>query len=636
MFGTPGQRSVVATIYVGNDTLSDDASITVLGPASNPVTGSINNLLQISVRGNTSIGTGDSCSFIVSASDPDQGQKLSLFTKYHGQETVIPDSVYVYHPQSGFTGEDSIEFVVRDNGVSPLSASKLVKITVKDSKPSTPEHLRVSAGSIDSITLIWDPSTYADFYSVYKSSVKDSGYAILIDSLKTTRHKIVLSTSTEFFRVIAKNRFGASSPSNIVSSSDTTNLAPKWDKPDTVSLSLLVGASTSLTLTGRCFDPNNDSLTHSLLPGDPVGDTIIAGVYSFSAAASTSGELFVKIAATDPKGLSDTLTVKIVVTTGDNDPPKLKLLSPSKDSVVISSTSYSVKVICADVSRINTVECKVEGVAVAVIREQDSVYTAIVTGLSANRYASIVFTATDSSVKANKDSVLVHVKYDPTMADNVPPILRPNTPVATSLRIPDTTITVRIVCKDDNGISSVKCVKNSKVYAVTNTDSIYSATVNGFIARATDTVLFVATDNSTAHNVDTLRYTVTYDPTMNDHVGAQITLITPVTDSTRVSSSTVNLQLQCADPSGVASVVCTLGTQNFPVVSGVGSDFAVAITGLAVGVNRVKIVAKDFSYNANVSSKVIVLVYDPTMADNVPPIVALKNPAVNGGRVVTE
>lgn len=199
----------------------------------------------------------------------------------------------------------------------------------------------------------------------------------------------------------------------------------------------------------------------------------------------------------------------------------------------------------------------------------------------------------------------------------------------TAIKIADTSITVRIICKDDSGIASVTCTKGGKTISVTNTDSVYSAAVLGLVRRTTDTITFIATDNSTSHNKDTLELIVTCDPTMNDKTGPVITLLTPV-DSSGVSSPSVTVGIKCTDSSGIASVNCSIEGKSFEVIKSNSDSYTANVTGLVTGLNFILFTVTDASTNSNKTVDTFKIIYDSTMTDNVAPVITLKNPITNG------
>ena len=218
--------------------------------------------------------------------------------------------------------------------------------------------------------------------------------------------------------------------------------------------------------------------------------------------------------------------------------------------------------------------------------------------------------------------------------DTTRPAMFFKNPSTGAVKIADTSTTIQISCTDANGIASVTCTQNGgKTISVTNTDSVYSAVVHGFKSGRTDTITFVATDNSTAHNKNTLQLIIACDPSMNDKVGPVITLQTPAKDSTKVSSSTFNIAVKCADDNGIYSVTSAFGGKSVAVTKGTGDIYTAIFSGLVIGANQIIFEATDSSTNANKTTDTLTIIYDPTMSDNSPPIMSYKFPSSASGIV---
>ena len=108
----------------------------------------------------------------------------------------------------------------------------------------------------------------------------------------------------------------------------------------------------------------------------------------------------------------------------DNDKtgPTIRRFDPAADSQSVSASSYAVKVVCKDTSGVTSV-CLAWGPTVPGNESSDCIWTATVTNLVSGAFNKITVTATDGSVSANVSTLSLSIKYDPTMTDNVPPII---------------------------------------------------------------------------------------------------------------------------------------------------------------------------------------------------------------------
>jgi uncharacterized protein (TIGR02145 family)/uncharacterized repeat protein (TIGR02543 family) len=108
------------------------------------------------------------------------------------------------------------------------------------------------------------------------------------------------------------------------------------------------------------------------------------------------------------------------------------------------------------------------------------------------------------------DSIMVIIYPKLTADDKQPPIIRLLSP-ADSASVTANSCQVKITCKDQSGIAFVKCLIGSDSFTVTNSDSIYSAAISGFMNNRITTIMFIASDASSRMNKDTLFAHIKYD-----------------------------------------------------------------------------------------------------------------------------
>jgi uncharacterized protein (TIGR02145 family)/uncharacterized repeat protein (TIGR02543 family) len=240
------------------------------------------------------------------------------------------------------------------------------------------------------------------------------------------------------------------------------------------------------------------------------------------------------------------------------------------------------------------------------------------------------------SGKYSTDTVKIQKTVKIQVTDSTGPVITLQTPSKDSSKVSTSLVTVEVKCTDPSGISSVAGLLGSTAVTVSKgVGSIYSAVVSG-LAVGVNTLTFTATDSSTSLNKTTKTYTIYYDPTMTDSTGPVITLQTPSKDSSKVSSSLVTVEVKCTDPSGVSSVTGLLGSAPVTVSKGLGSIYSAVVNGLAAGANTLTFTAIDSSTNLNKTTKTFTIYYDPTMIDNVAPVISLKNPKINGERIESD
>jgi uncharacterized repeat protein (TIGR02543 family) len=287
------------------------------------------------------------------------------------------------------------------------------------------------------------------------------------------------------------------------------NHAPKWEE-DTIALLGMVSSTIQLDLNDKCSDPDFETLSFILLPGLPIGDTLIENEYFFTPLQSDTGIKKAKIVAVDGSGLKDTAILRMTITPQDYIKPKLVLLSPL-DSSKTSSTTCQVKVKCTDASGIAKVECRMGADSMAVAKT-DSIYIASVKGLKAGFMSSVLFIATDSSTEANKDSLVVHITYDSTISDSDPPsITYVDGPINHDrLLNPSDTLVYKVI--DQSGVDSIYWTLNGTFggYATKQQNNNYQIpfTLTQF---GSNRIVIFGRDMSQSKNCDSVMVTLVYN-----------------------------------------------------------------------------------------------------------------------------
>ncbi|MBN1131228.1 MAG: hypothetical protein JXA71_19715 [Chitinispirillaceae bacterium] len=401
----------------------------------------------------------------------------------------------------------------------------------------------------------------------------------------------------------------------------TPNRAPQWES-DTVYLSGQPGSAITLSLADKCSDPDGDTLTYALLSGSPAGDTVVDSSWTFTPAAGDTGRFLPQVIARDPDGASDTMTIVLTITAEDSTPPTMRLMDPSQDSMTVASPTYQVRVSCKDASGIASVTCSMEGTDFPV-SGSDTLYSATVTGLSPSVMNTIMFTAEDASPAANRCTLYVHLLYDSTITDNVPPVITLVSPGKDTVIAADS-CGLRVKCTDASGIASVSITAGGSTFPATQeSDSVYTATIRDLAAGQYTTVTITATDNSSASNSGSNSVRIKYD---NDRTGPSLALVSPEQGSS-VATSSVTVQISCSDASGIASIICTLEAASFSVTrsSTVDTLYSTVITGLVADqFNRIRFVATDSSLSANRDSLIVSIKYDN---DRTKPSIRLHTPS---------
>ncbi|MBN1601037.1 MAG: InlB B-repeat-containing protein [Chitinispirillaceae bacterium] len=368
----------------------------------------------------------------------------------------------------------------------------------------------------------------------------------------------------------------------------SANQPPSWDDTDTLKVKVLSGTRYTLNLEDTSSDPDGDFLTYTLLDGMPLKDTIIEKNYSYTTTITDTASFIVKIIAEDQGNLSDTLIVQLTVEgspvlTEDIVKPVIKLQLPLKDSTTVSSSTCTVQVICTDASRISVVTCRIGTRTCEVTRTLDSIYSAVVDNLPIGMFTEVIFTAADSSVNQNRDSLGFYIKYDPTLADLKPPLIVLASPERDSVKISSSSFTMEITCSDQSGVGSVVCTVGTRDVAVTRSlGNDFSASITGLTAGV-NLIKFTAKDSTLQGNTISKTFTLIYDPTMNDNVAPAVTLKAPTANESRVVSLPLTIQIVCKDDNGIAEVTCTHKNAGVAVINTDDSLYTATIASLTAG-----------------------------------------------------
>jgi hypothetical protein len=296
-----------------------------------------------------------------------------------------------------------------------------------------------SVGNIVKIGLECNWWSYVD--SVQFRQVAQTSNSTKDSLLGTKFNDNVLKSMDTIWQIVIFNETGAKTVKvkvflnnhTFLSDSITIFINPKkgtynslsWQK-DTIHLNGSVGTSISLNLFDKVTEPLLDSLFFDLLPGEPAGDTIQSGNYSFLPMQTDTGVCFIRISARDKTGGSDTvlLLITILPTSAllDTLPPLIKLISPEKDTAFTNASSYTIGIICKDSSGIESVRATLGALSFIGSKTSDSTWTVIISNLTSTTVNCIAVTVTDNSIRANKSVDSVWIKCDPNISDSTAPL----------------------------------------------------------------------------------------------------------------------------------------------------------------------------------------------------------------------
>jgi alpha-tubulin suppressor-like RCC1 family protein len=481
-----------------------------------------------------------------------------------------------------------------------------------------------TVGNIDTIGVILYFTQYIDSTRVRVTYENDTIHSFLCkagkSSIDTVFYPVTFSKAADF-NVIATGYISGQRNSTATAvfhivNKPLPNRAPVWSQ-DTVQLTGESGKLLTRELKDLCSDPDGDSLTFSLMNTALSGDTIIGSVFVVTPASTDTGKPLIHVIAKDPKGLADTVTLKLIVsgkdtTVPDTVLPEIVLQSPKIDTV-IGVDSFVVKIICTDKSGIRSVQGYHDNISFTLSKPvlTENLWTGTVKGLSSGKYETIKLVVTDSSISKNKDSVSVRMKYD---GDTVKPVITLISPAKDSISINSPDYTLKLKCTDTSGILSVNAVMDTMLFSGVRADSgKWTIAINGLTVNTYNSIIVTATDSSLRANKKILKLYVKYDPTLTDSIGPTIVQQSGPIHGAVIKDSIIVITDSITDPSGIDSVYWTLNNVRAGILTTVtGSPNLCRLqdTLTKFRSNRIVVHAIDKSAARNRDSAVIVFDYN--------------------------
>jgi uncharacterized protein (TIGR02145 family)/uncharacterized repeat protein (TIGR02543 family) len=388
-----------------------------------------------------------------------------------------------------------------------------------------------------------------------------------------------------------------------------------WDISNIATVSYKIG-----TITG-IMTKENDSTFSAVVSGLVLGKNQIT--------------ISAKDASVNTNSSDSVFTFIYDQTMNDTSKPVITFLKAVRDTLLVNVASTTIDVLCTDSSGIDKVVCSKGTSTIPVTSGSGNLYSAAVSGLTAGAN-TFIFTVTDKAAKPNSDSKTIVVIYDPTATDITGPTIKLSSPAPDRSKVAQASATLVVVCTDENKISSVNYTFGTVSGAMTkDNDSTFSVALSNLV-KGDNQITILATDASSRKNPNDTVFTIIYDPTLNDNAAPVITLKTPEKDSTKVSSKSITVEVVCTDSSGVDTVTCKVGTTDVSVVKGAGGVYSASMITLAAGTFTFTFTATDKASTKHSSTKTVTVICDPSMIDNVPPTVVIKNPQSADQRVFTD
>ncbi|MBF0430505.1 MAG: hypothetical protein HQK83_04460 [Fibrobacteria bacterium] len=223
--------------------------------------------------------------------------------------------------------------------------------------------------------------------------------------------------------------------------------------------------------------------------------------WSASITLSDTGANIIKVIATDLNDNKDSASISVIYNpeAEDKTPPSMTLVSPQTSVAEVATNSYLVRVSATDIQ---------SGVASVTINNNSATlnsetYEYTVSLQQGDNNIQII--AVDNSSGANKDTMDIIIKYDPSLSDIDPPVI-----ILKSHRSGETMSLAEQLIRMDvtDAQSGVLSVMVNGTAANLNTGKYEKAVV---LTEGSNSFKIIASDNSSRKNKDTLDITLIYD-----------------------------------------------------------------------------------------------------------------------------
>jgi uncharacterized protein (TIGR02145 family)/uncharacterized repeat protein (TIGR02543 family) len=299
-----------------------------------------------------------------------------------------------------------------------------------------------------------------------------------------------------------------------------------WSKTE-VALTAIEGKTVKQDLRQYLTGPQTGSLTFAANVG-MVKDTF----WEWTPPFGTEASAIALITATKDT-MSRILKLTIIVTPSDSIKPSISLVDQTLNGKKVSSPNITVECAASDrESGISNVKFSYGTASVDAMLQHDSIYTGIITGLKNGKPTEITVTATDKSMKKNRETTVFTVTYDSTMVDEEKPVIAYLSGPKGGERVKDSSGVIVYSITDNSGVDSVWWILNG-TYAgkiAKPVDNKYSVNYT-FKKYGKNTISIYAQDGSIKKTIGSTEINLTYNTTPSSVVSGE-----PVNKSVNVST----------------------------------------------------------------------------------------------------
>jgi uncharacterized repeat protein (TIGR02543 family) len=367
-------------------------------------------------------GAGQSLVFPVSATDPDPAQQVTIAVANRPATATFFENTFSWTPAMTDTGTVQVLFIATDNGSPAKSDTEAVMIYVTASPVN-----HAPAWNFKTIQRSALPGVQFFYLLANNCSDPDSDnltFSLISsppdkDTINGTTYSFTPSTSDTgkyTVRIVAKDPAGLTDTQTIqltVSATAIPDTVPPLIRFQLPSKDTSINAD-SLEIKVTCVDDNGINSVKgycNTTAFDLKKSASVVNLWTGKVKGLTTGSNSIKIVAEDSSSAKnkDSATVRIKY---DNDKtgPVLVLVTPNKDSVTTNTSSYTIIVKVTDASGVFSVNGASGATAYPGVQDTGSTWKINIGTLENNKLTTIVLTATDSSLKANKTLDTIYVK----------------------------------------------------------------------------------------------------------------------------------------------------------------------------------------------------------------------------------
>ncbi|HEX2957776.1 MAG TPA: InlB B-repeat-containing protein [Chitinispirillaceae bacterium] len=420
VFSEIGTYAVIFTGYIVGAPTVLSGVITILGDTqTTPNQRPVLNLPKID-----SVEVGQEFVFSVSVTDPDANQQIGIKILKKPENAIFVENQFKWTPGTADTGIVTIIFAATDNGTPVLSVTDSMILTVT----ATPANRSPKWNSSGMQSTIAPEKLFSLDVSPYCSDPDNDKLSFTLKSAPPARDTIignvyqftpfVADTGKYSIHIVAMDSSGLTDTLTIELSVSNSGVSKADKVPPVIQFKSpskdTVISVDSCEIRVTCIDDSGCSVKgyRDGTPFDLKKTTSTANLWTGIAKGLTQGSYStIKIVATDSSAAknSDSLAVRVKY---DNDKtgPVITLITPLKDSVTTSNSSYTIVLKVTDLAGVLSVNGVAGATTYTGVKDTGSTWKINISTLENNKVAVIVLVATDSSLKANNTIDTIYIK----------------------------------------------------------------------------------------------------------------------------------------------------------------------------------------------------------------------------------